>query len=114
MPRSKPKENGYCLEVLKLNTTPETHALYSHVGYMQVIFKTKESARAYHDHHNLHSRPINAHNTDTSDDNPETGLAYTIRDHNPKVELDYPPFDPKDNPVIEKFPNGSSITHKII
>lgn len=104
---------GYCLEVLKLSDSTE-NGLFIHVGYMQIIFKTKETARKYHDTHNTKSRAINILGTDTSDWDPETFLAYTIRDYNPHVVMDIPPFDPSDSPKITIYPGSRHIEYKVL
>jgi hypothetical protein len=109
-------DNGYCIEVLKRNPHgSERIALYSHHGYMQIIFKTKESAREYHDRHCPRMRRINQHGDDVSDWDPVTELGYTIRNHHGCVEMTIPPFDLNDAPVITKYPSGArEINYKVI
>ena len=52
-----------------------------HIGYMNIIFKTKKQACDYYNKHNPHMRPLNAHNTYRSDWDTETYIEYVIRDY---------------------------------
>jgi hypothetical protein len=76
-----------------------------HVGYMRARFRTQEGAASYYDLHNSHMRGLNAHNTWESDWDPITSLLYIVRrDHSLCQTI--PPFDPVDEPVIERTESG--------
>ena len=58
-------------------------------------------AASYYDRHNPHMRGLNAHNTWRSDWDPTTSLKYIVRkDHG--LNQTIPPFDPTDEPAIER------------
>lgn len=73
----------YVIEVVKKTSENKIYkkifGKHEHVGYMKVKFKTKEEAYKYYNMHNKHMRPINLYNTDISDIDPITDLAYIIR-----------------------------------
>ena len=80
-----------------------------HVGYMRASFRTKNNAASYYDRHNPHMRGLNAHNTWQSDWDPTTCLMYIVReDHD--LHQTVPPFDPEDEPVIERTEGAVHIT----
>jgi hypothetical protein len=49
-----------------------------HVGYMNIIFRTKKEACQYYDRRNPNMRKINYHGTYKSDWDPETRLFYVV------------------------------------
>lgn len=77
-----------------------------HVGYMRAFFRTKKDAASYYDGHNSHMRGLNAHNTWASDWDPTTSLMYIVREDH-CLNQTIPPFDPSDEPVIERTEDGS-------
>ena len=58
---------------------------FEHVGYLNVLFKTKRSAGDYYDALNPRMRKLNAHNTWTSDWDPDTYLRYIVRRMNNEI-----------------------------
>jgi hypothetical protein len=98
----------YILEVQKFN--PSGHLLQSewnckstHVGYMNIVFKTKNQACEYYDNHNNTMRPLNSYNTYRSDWNRDTHLLYVVREYGDEY-LSIPPFEENGkNLVIEQF-----------
>lgn len=63
---------SYMLEVQRFHpcgheTHPEWNGKFEHVGYMNVVFKTKRAAAEYYDRHNPHMRPLNIQGTWKSD-----------------------------------------------
>lgn len=81
----------YILEVVKFEKK-----LFTHVGYMKIRFKDKNSACIYYDAHNKHMRPLNAHNNFKSDWDPNTKLAYIVRkDYSMPLTIDT--FNPGDS-----------------
>ncbi len=85
--------SGYMIEVIKYignrdengNLREGITGVYEHVGYMEKLFATRKGAINYYDKHNPHMRSINAHRVKLlkSDWDPETKLAYVIRDYVP-------------------------------
>lgn len=76
----------YILEVQKFNIDghkehPEWNGKSEHIGYINKVFKTKQSASDYYDNFNPHMRSLNAHKTWRSDWDPKTCLMYIVRDH---------------------------------
>lgn len=66
------------------------------IGYLQNQFQTKQEAADYYDAHHPTMRRLNAHNTWTSDPDPDTRFAYIVIDASfahagPTIE----PFVPK-------------------
>ena len=47
---------------------------------MKAKFKSKNDAASYYDRNNTHMRPLNSNNDYRSDWDPETKLAYIVRD----------------------------------
>jgi hypothetical protein len=106
----------YILEVQKFYPNghqlhPEWNGKNEHLGYMNIIFKTKKLACDYYDKHNPHMRPLNAHNTYRSDWDPETYIEYVIREYGGEY-LKIQPFVEKNkeenilvtnNEIITKF-----------
>lgn len=76
-----------------------------HVGYMRAYFRTKDNAASYYDRHNPHMRGLNAHNTWCSDWDPTTHLKYIVRKNHCLVQT-IAPFDPEDEPVVQRTENG--------
>ena len=76
-----------------------------HVGYMRAHFRTKKDAASYYDRHNPHMRGLNAHNTWASDWDPNTSLMYIVREDK-HLNHTISPFDPEDEPVIERTESG--------
>jgi hypothetical protein len=102
---------GYILEVQKVY--PDGHLLHpewngknEHLGYINMIFKTKKQACDYYDKHNPHLRPLNAHNTYRSDWDTETYIEYVIREYGGEY-LKIPPFVDKHTILTNK--EGNSI-----
>ncbi len=94
----------WCLEVVRFLTNEEewraAHSKRIHIGYMDAHFKTKGNAASYYNRNNPHMRPLNAHNTWSSDWDPETHLLYIVREYK-GVAATVPPFDPADASAIE-------------
>ena len=84
---------------------PEWNGKSEHIGYMNIIFKTKQQACKYYDIYNPHLRSLNAHNTWRSDWDPETYLEYVVREWGSEY-LKIPPFKEKQElDLISKFIN---------
>ena len=82
-----------------------------HVGYMRAHFRTKKDAASYYHRHNPHMRGLNAHNTWKSDWDPTTSLKYIVRkDHG--LNQTIPPFDPPDEPAIERTESEVRIKYR--
>jgi hypothetical protein len=98
----------YILEVQKLNLIgdllqSECNGKSTHVGYMNIVFKTKQQACKYYDMYNPTLRPLNAHHTYRSDWNHDTYLLYVVREYGDEY-LSIPPFEEKEKDlVIYKF-----------
>lgn len=95
--------NGYILEVQKFdvdswNQHPEWSGKSEHIGYMNIVFKTKIDAANYYFKHNPHMRPISARHSWKSDWDPTTYLQYIVRDHYNEY-LRIQPFDINDDGV---------------
>lgn len=73
---------NYILEVQKYysNVDPQMNGKSEHVGYMNVIFKSKKEACDYYNKFNPHMRSLNAHGNYSSDWDPKTCLMYVIRE----------------------------------
>jgi hypothetical protein len=89
--------DGYILEVQKFdvdswNQHPEWSGKSEHIGYMNIVFKTKIDAANYYIKYNPHMRPISARHSWKSDWDPTTHLQYIVRDHYNEY-LRIPPFD---------------------
>lgn len=82
-----------------------------HVGYMRAYFRTKRDAASYYDRHNPHMRGLNAHNTWKSDWDPTTSLMYIVRENHCLIQT-IPPFDPADEPVIDRSGSGVVSRHR--
>jgi hypothetical protein len=109
----------YILEVQKFNPTdhlshPECNGKSIHVGYMNIVFKTKQQASSYYDMYNPTLRPLNAHHTYRSDWSHDTYLVYVVREYGDEY-LSIPPFEEKEKDLvinnfiadnIEKVPGG--------
>ena len=80
-----------------------------HVGYMRSHFRTKSAAASYYDRHNPHMRGLNTHNTWASDWDPTTSLMYIVR-HDHHLIQTIAPFDPADEPIIERTESGVGTT----
>jgi hypothetical protein len=105
---------SYILEVQKFNPTghlsqSEWNGKSTHVGYMNIVFKTKNLACEYYDMYNPTLRPLNSHHTYRSDWNRDTHLMYVVREYGNEY-LSIPPFEEKENEkeneknlVIEQF-----------
>ena len=107
---------AYILEVQRFiydghKLHPEWNGKCEHIGYMNIIFKTKQQACSYYDKHNPHMRSLNAHNNWRSDYDPNTYLLYIVRERGEEY-LKLPTFVEKDeknniilnnNQIIEKF-----------
>jgi hypothetical protein len=98
---------AFILEVQKFNYQgnklhPEWNGKCEHIGYMNIIFKSKQQACAYYDKHNPHMRSLNAHNTWRSDYDPNTYLLYIVRERGEEY-LKIPPFIEKNenNPIVK-------------
>jgi len=87
----------FVLEVLRFQSTGDDH--FEHVGYMRARFMYKKDAASYYDRHNPRMRALNAHGTWTSDWDPHTNLAFTVRTDR-HVRQTVAPFDPADEPVV--------------
>lgn len=57
----------------------ERNGLFTHIGYMDKSFTTKDEACRYYDHHNSHMRSLNANYDWISDVDPHTKLRYIVR-----------------------------------
>ena len=55
--------------------------IFTHVGYMDKIFLSKQEACEYYDIHNKHMRSLNAHSTWKRDWDPNTYLRYVVREY---------------------------------
>ena len=82
-----------------------------HVGYMRARFRTKKNAASYYDRHNPHMRGLNAHNTWASDWDPTTALMYIVRENHHLNET-IAPFDPQDEPVVQRTDTGGTTVYK--
>lgn len=116
----------YILEVQKLNLTgdllqSECNGKSTHVGYMNIVFKTKQQACKYYDMYNPSMRPLNAHHTYRSDWNHDTYLLYVVREYGDE-NLSIPPFEEKEKDLvinnfiadnIEKVP-GAHVGKKLL
>jgi len=67
----------YILEVQKMEWNSKTR----HIGYMNIVFETKQEAANYYNKFNSHMLPITNENRWCSDWDPETYLMYIIREH---------------------------------
>lgn len=65
----------YVLEVVKYEENNDP----IHVGYMQIIFNNIKEARDYYNENNQHMRQLKKYNDFMSDCDPDTNLAYIIR-----------------------------------
>lgn len=94
-------EIGWVLEVVRFHTagvpqdTPT--AKYTHVGYMDAHFRTKQDACSYYARHNPHMRAIDVNPGLKSDWDPQTHLAYIVRRGIVGLQTSVPPFDPEDS-----------------
>tara|TARA_Y100000389_G_C17429018_1_gene501382 strand:+ start:243 stop:590 length:348 start_codon:yes stop_codon:yes gene_type:complete len=80
-------KSTYVLEVLEFITEKEGEngwlklgGKQKHIGYMKGYFKTQKDAVSYYNRYNPHMRSLNAHNTYTSDWDPNTKLLYIVRE----------------------------------
>ena len=83
-----------------LNNLPEEYAQsitcgFDHIGYMDIIFKTKQQASDYYDKYNSHQRSLNAWKTWISDWDAKTNLRYVLRPYNHEL-LTIKPFNVDD------------------
>ena len=67
----------YILEVQKFNWNSKS----DHIGYMNIIFETKQDACDYYNKYNPHMPPLNEKLRHYSDWDPNTYLMYIIREH---------------------------------
>lgn len=65
--------------------------IYTHIGYMDKVFLSKQEACDYYDTHNKHMRSLNAHGTWRSDWDPDTRFRYVIREYDGEC-MTIPPF----------------------
>ncbi|KAK3251702.1 hypothetical protein CYMTET_38963 [Cymbomonas tetramitiformis] len=72
---------------------------FSHVGYVNAVFKSKLEAAKYYDHHNPHVRALNAYGTWCSDWDPHTYSRYVVRENHGEI-ASIDPFDNKDSPDV--------------
>ncbi len=77
---------SYILEVQRFDsdghiTHPEWNGKFEHIGYMNILFRTKKEASDYYDNFNTHMRSLNAHNSWYSDWDPNTRLRYVVRNY---------------------------------
>lgn len=95
--------SGFVLEVLyfyvELEDKIKHDGAYKHVGYMDLVFKTKTKAAEYYNIHNPHMRPLNAHGYWCSDWDPQTRLCYIVRDYYGQC-CQVTPFNPRDKGTI--------------
>lgn len=105
---AKLRDMPFVLEVVRfvLEVEGQEAALFEHVGYMRAAFKRRKDAASYYGRHNPHMRALDAHGTWTSDWDPQTRLAYIVRDDRDVVQT-VPPFDPADEPVFR----GRGVTY---
>lgn len=82
----------YVIEVIKKNNIIKWKykGKHQHIGYMKAKFKTKEDAFNYYNKHNKHMRDINLYNTGISDIDPDTNLAYIVREDFDIIETIHP------------------------
>jgi len=95
----------FVIEVVRLTESGQD-ALFEHVGYMRAVFRSRKDAATYYSRHNPGMRALNEHGTWVSDWDPQTRLAYIVREDR-GVKQTVPPFDPGDEPVVEA---GSVLT----
>jgi hypothetical protein len=57
-------------------------------------------------------RGLNAHNTWESDRDPTTSMMYIVREDYNLIQT-IPPFDPADEPVIERTQHGQRVTFTV-
>lgn len=75
----------YVLEVQKFTSKGKAeiaiamNGIFTHIGYMDKVFLSKQEACEYYDKHNKHMRSLNAHGTWSSDWDPNTRLRYVVR-----------------------------------
>jgi hypothetical protein len=77
----------YILEVQQFDelghiSHPEWNGTFNHIGYINALFKSKQSACDYYDQLNPNMRSLNAHNNWCSDWNPVTKFRYVVRTYN--------------------------------
>lgn len=65
--------------------------IFKHIGYMDLVFRTKQEAFEYYDTNNPHLRKMNAHGTERSDWDPDTKLRYVVRKYDGECQH-VPPF----------------------
>lgn len=86
----------YILEAQRfvdLNERKDLNGVFQHMGYVNKLFRSKNSACAYYDSHNkMRMRSLNAHGTWISDWHPETRLRYRVRKYAGET-LSLPPLD---------------------
>ena len=99
---------GYVLEVFERLPSLEDKMLHNgdgrHIGYMDIVFKTKNEAAEYYAMYNPHMRRLNAL-TWCSDWDPITRLFYVVREYYGFCKT-IQPFNPMDNPT--KLESGRS------
>jgi len=105
----------YILEVQNLEKFPEPEysklpGTFKHIGYMNIVFKSKTKAFEYYNKYNKHMRSINAHNTNCSDWDPNTYLRYIVREYYHDY-LSIDPFNKNDMPIIENNSGSRSVTY---
>ena len=93
----EPFKTFYVLEVVKFDDDEtkyenEGYTKFIHIGYMNKRFKSKEEACEYYDSHNSHMRKLNEHKTYKSDWDPNTKLAYIVREDK-LISLTVEPFN---------------------
>lgn len=57
------------------------NGIFTHIGYMDKVFLSKQEACEYYDIYNKHMRSLNAHGTWKSDWDPDTYLRYVVREY---------------------------------
>ena len=100
---------SYILEVQRFHSKDDLKSKkchsFEHVGYMNLVFKSKEKACAYYDKYKKGNRSLNAHGTWCSDWDPKNNnYRYIVRSYNGEY-LSIDPFDKKDKPKIKIFKN---------
>jgi hypothetical protein len=81
----------YILEVQKFTSGGKSevaiqmNGIFTHIGYMDKIFLSKQEACDYYDIYNKHMRSLNAHGTWSSDWDPYSRLRYVVRKYDGEV-----------------------------
>lgn len=90
---------AYTFEVVKVEDDGKGGLIYSSVGYMMALFKTKKDACSYYNRRNQHMKPMTCHDgIYFSDWDRNTGLMYIVRKKFGPLKCTYTPFEWEDCP----------------